>query len=142
MHKELESSWWMLRLGFGLVPALAGLDKILRANLLADWPSYISPIATAMLPVNGEAFMQMVGVVELIVGLAILTVATRLGAYVAAAWLLLIAANLLTTGRYFDVAVRDVLMAVAAYTLAKLTEARAAETAPERGALLTGRQPA
>jgi uncharacterized membrane protein YphA (DoxX/SURF4 family) len=132
----------MLRVGFGVVPALAGLDKILRTNLLADWTSYISPMATAVLPVSGEAFMQVVGVIELVVGLAILTVATRLGAYVAAAWLLLIAANLITTGQYFDVAVRDVVMAVAAYTLARLTEVRAAAPAPERGLLLTGRQPA
>jgi hypothetical protein len=142
MHKELESSWWMLRIGFGVVPALAGLDKILRANLLADWPAYISPLAAAALPMSGDAFMQIVGVIELIVGVAILTVATRLGAYVAAVWLLLIAGNLLTTGHYFDVAARDVLLAVAAYTLARLTEARAAVPAPQQGVLLTGRQPA
>jgi hypothetical protein len=48
---------------------------------------------------------------------------TRLGGYIAAAWLVCIAANLLTTGRYFDVAVRDVAMAVAAFTLARMTEA-------------------
>lgn len=142
MHKELESSWWMLRIGFGAVPALAGIDKILRTNLLADWPSYLSPLATAVLPVSGDAFMQIVGVIELAVGIAILTIATRLGAYVAAAWLLLIAGNLLTTGHYFDVAVRDVLLAVAAYTLARLTEARASVAAPAPGVLLTGRQPA
>lgn len=142
MHKQLESSWWLLRIGFGLAPALAGLDKILRTNLLADWPSYISPLATAVLPINGDVFMQMVGVIELVVGLAILTVATRLGAYVAAAWLLLIAANLITTGQYFDVAVRDVLMAIAAYTLARLTEARGTVPARDAGVLLTGRQPA
>lgn len=142
MQRQLESCWWMLRAGFGVAPALAGLDKVLRTNLLADWPSYISPLATAVLPVSGDVFMQAVGLIELAVGIAILTVATRLGAYVAAGWLLLIAANLLTTGRYFDVAVRDVLMAVAAYTLARLTEARAASPVHERGALLAGRQPA
>lgn len=142
MQKELESCWWMLRAGFGVVPALAGLDKILRTNLLADWPSYISPLATAVLPVSGEVLMQVVGVIELVVGVAVLTVATRLGAYVAAAWLLLIAGNLITTGQYFDVAVRDVLLAVAAYTLARLTEARATSPAREHGVLLTGRQTA
>lgn len=142
MQRQLESCWWMLRAGFGVAPALAGLDKVLRTNLLADWPSYISPLATAVLPVSGDVFMQAVGLIELAVGIAILTVATRLGAYVAAGWLLLIAANLLTTGRYFDVAVRDVLMAVAAYTLARLTEARAASPVHERGVLLAGRQPA
>ena len=142
MNKELESSWWMLRIGFGAVPALAGIDKILRTNLLADWPSYISPLATGVLPVSGDVFMQIVGVIELAVGVAILTIATRLGAYVAAAWLLLIAGNLLTTGHYFDVAVRDVLLAVAAYTLARLTEVRSDSAVLEHGVLVTGRQPA
>lgn len=124
MRKELESAWWMLRLGFGAAPALAGLDKILRTNLLADWPAYISPLATAVLPISGETFMQVIGVVELAVGLMVLTMATRVGAYLASAWLVAIALNLVTTGHYFDVAVRDLLMAVAAYTLARLTEVR------------------
>lgn len=124
MRKELESAWWMLRLGFGAAPALAGLDKIFRTNLLADWPVYISPLATAVLPISGETFMQVIGVVELAVGLMVLTMATRVGAYIASAWLVAIALNLVTTGHYFDVAVRDLLMAVAAYTLARLTEVR------------------
>ena len=132
MRKELESAFWMLRVGFGVAPALAGLDKIFRANLLADWPAYISPLATTMLPISGDAFMQIVGVIELVVGIAVLTVATRLGAYVAAVWLVAIALNLVTTGHYFDVAVRDVLMAVAAYTLARLTEVRESVPQPER----------
>lgn len=128
MRKELDSAWWMLRIGFGVAPALAGLDKIFRTNALADWPSYISPLASTVLPVSGDAFMQMVGAIELVVGVAVLTVATRIGAYVAAAWLVAIAVNLVSTGQYFDIAVRDVLMAVAAYTLARLTEVRETAT--------------
>jgi hypothetical protein len=122
----------MLRIGFGVAPALAGLDKIFRTNVLADWAGYISPLATAMLPISGDAFMQVVGVIELAVGVAVLTVATRVGAYIASAWLVAIAVNLITTGHYFDVAVRDLLMAVAAYTLARLTEVRQAAPAPAR----------
>ena len=133
MRKELDSAFWMLRVGFGVAPALAGLDKIFRANLLADWPAYISPLATAMLPMSGEAFMQIVGVIELVVGIAVLTFATRIGAYVASVWLVAIALNLVTTGHYFDVAVRDVLMAVAAYTLARLSEVRESERQAEMG---------
>lgn len=135
MRKELDSAFWMLRVGFGVAPALAGLDKIFRANVLADWPAYISPLATAMLPISGDAFMQIVGVIELVVGIAVLTFATRIGAYVAAVWLVAIALNLVTTGQYFDVAVRDVLMAVAAYTLARLTEVRESVPQPERVSL-------
>ena len=135
MRTGVESAWWMLRIGLGLGPALAGLDKILRTNLLADWPAYISPIATAVLPMSGEAFMQIVGVIELAVGIAILTVATRLGAWVAMVWLLCIAANLVSTGTYFDVAVRDVEMAIAAYALARITAEREAAMARTSGAV-------
>ena len=136
MRKELEPAWWLLRIGFGVAPALAGLDKIFRTNLLADWPAYISPLATSVLPVTGDVFMQLIGVVELAVGVMVLSVATRLGAYVAAAWLVAIALNLVTTGQYFDVAVRDLLMAIAAFTLARLTEVR--NPGMQRASTVTG----
>lgn len=135
MNKKLESSWWLLRVGLGAAPVLAGLDKIFRLNLLADWPSYISPLAAAVLPMDGAAFMQIVGVIEVIAGLAVLTFATRLGAYVVAAWLTAIAVNLITTGHYFDVAVRDLLLAIAAYALARLTEAREETAVPASRAI-------
>jgi hypothetical protein len=85
---------------------------------------YLSPAAADLLPVSGPTFMRIVGVIEMIVGLAILTRWTRIGAYVAAVWLVLIAGNLVTTGRFLDVAVRDLVMAIAAYSLARLTEVR------------------
>jgi len=72
--------------------------------------------------------MHIVGVIEMVVGLAILTKFTKLGAYVADIWLLCIAVELVTTGRFFDVAVRDVELAIAAFVLAKLTEIRETAT--------------
>ncbi|HEV7218186.1 MAG TPA: hypothetical protein VGN39_04870 [Terriglobales bacterium] len=126
MHKgfdsRLEQSWWILRIGLGVGPFLAGLDKYF--NLLTNWPKYISPLALKILPFSGQTFMHIVGVIEMIVGLAILTKWTRLGAYVASAWLLAIALNLVSTGMFFDIAVRDVEMALAALVLARLTEVR------------------
>jgi len=122
MTRELASAYWALRLGIGLTAFLAGLDKYF--NLLANWTGYLSPLAQAMLPVGPETFMAAVGVIEMAVGLAILGGLTRLGAYVASIWLVGIALNLLTTGRYFDIAVRDVVMAIGAYTLARLAEVR------------------
>src|SRR6185436_5573318 len=100
---------------------LAGLDKYF--NLLADWPAYLSPMAAQVLPLSPAAFMHVIGPVEMAVGAAILAGYTRLGGYVAAIWLGGIAINLVTTGHYFDIAVRDVAMAIAAFTLARLTEA-------------------
>jgi hypothetical protein len=76
------------------------------------------------LPISVGAFLGVVGVIEMLVGIAVLTAWTRVGAYVAAVWLLGVSVNLVLTGQLFDIAVRDVVMAIAAYTLARLTEAR------------------
>jgi uncharacterized membrane protein YphA (DoxX/SURF4 family) len=126
MHKgfdsRLDQAWWVLRIGLGVGPFLAGLDKYF--NLLTNWTAYISPVALKILPFSGQTFMHIVGVIEMIVGLAILTKWTRLGAYVASAWLLAIAINLVSTGMFFDVAVRDVEIALAAFVLARMTEVR------------------
>lgn len=119
--ERLTTPWWALRVGIGAAAFLAGLDKFF--NLLADWPGYLSPIVSHMLPFSSIFFMHAVGVIEMLVGVVVLTGYTRLGGYVAAIWLSAIAVALLTTGRYFDVAVRDVAMAIAAFTLARLTEA-------------------
>jgi len=127
MDQRLNSSWWALRIGLGLAPFLAGLDKFF--NLLTNWTMYLNPLALRLIPVSAATFMRAIGVVEMIVGIAILTRWTRLGAYVAAAWLVGIALNLVTMGAFLDVAVRDLLLAVAAYTLARLTEVRQPVTA-------------
>ena len=68
--------------------------------------------------------MLITGPIEILVGISILTRWTRMGAYVLSVWLLAIALNLVTTGSYYDVAVRDVEMAIAAFVLANLTKVR------------------
>ena len=118
---RLTTPWWALRAALGAAALLAGLDKFF--NLLADWPGYLSPLAAGLLPMSASSFMHVIGIVEMAVGAVILTGYTRLGGYVAAIWLVGIAVNLAATGRFFDIAVRDVAMAIAAFTLARLTEA-------------------
>lgn len=130
MDNKLNSAWWALRIGLGVGPFLAGLDKFF--NLLTNWPMYLNPSIARLLPVSGATFMHIVGVIEMIVGLAILTRWTRLGGYVAMIWLTLIALTLVLGGMFFDVAVRDLEMAIAAYTLARLTEVRESVTEPQR----------
>lgn len=120
MTNRLNSSWWALRIGLGLVPFLAGVDKYF--NLLTRWEQYLNPLVLRLVPVAAGTLMRGIGIIEMIVGLAILTRWTRLGAYVAAAWLVGIALNLVIMGSFLDVAVRDLLLAVAAFTLARLTE--------------------
>lgn len=124
VEKKLGPVWWTLRIALGAGPFLAGLDKFF--NLLTDWSMYLSPAVRKLLPVSPGTFMRGVGIVEMIVGLAILTRWTRLGSWVAAAWLVAIAANLATTGMFFDLAVRDLEIAIAAFALARLTEIREA----------------
>ncbi|HEY0875643.1 MAG TPA: hypothetical protein VGD94_19355 [Vicinamibacterales bacterium] len=126
MDKRLDTPWTLLRYGIGLTATLAGLDKFF--NLLADWGSYVSPVAAQLLPFSTGTFMGIVGVIELAVGVAILAGLTRLGAYVASGWLIAVALNLVLAG-FYDVAVRDVVMAFAAFTLARLAELRQEEPA-------------
>jgi hypothetical protein len=125
-NDRLDQAWWALRIGLGLGPLLAGLDKFF--NILTDWTMYLNPLALKVVPLSPAAFMRVVGVIEMAVGIAILTVFTRLGAYIAAAWLVAIALNLVAMGMFFDLAVRDLEIALAAFVLAKLTEIRRART--------------
>jgi uncharacterized membrane protein YphA (DoxX/SURF4 family) len=126
-NEKTKSAYWALRIAFGVVPFLAGLDKFF--NLLTQWDKYMSPLAQSLLPVSTTTFMHLAGVIEMVVGIAILTRWTRLGSYVASVWLVAIALNLLMAG-FLDVAVRDLVMAVGAYTLAQLSEVREAEPVP------------
>lgn len=123
MHSDrrLQQLYGPLWLTYGLVPLLAGLDKFF--DILVDWSAYLSPPIAAMLPMSPETFMAVVGVIEIVVGLMVLTKWTRLGAWIATAWLVVIAVNLVIGGHY-DIAVRDLAMAVGASTLARLAAFR------------------
>jgi hypothetical protein len=138
--KNLTSSWWALRFGLGLAAFLASLDKFF--NLLTNWSAYLSPLAERFLPFAAKTFMHIVGPIEMLVGLAILTRWTRIGAYAAAVWLLAIAANLVSGGTYYDLAVRDAVMAIGAYALANLTEARDRAQSAQDSDVRTVGQPA
>src|SRR4051794_2572328 len=118
MNERLNSTYWALRIGFGATAFLAGLDKFF--NLLTDWEQYVSPLVTRLVPLSPVMLMRVAGVIEMIAGIAVLAGLARLGGYVVAAWLVAIALTLLTTGRFFDVAVRDVMMAIGAFTLARI----------------------
>ena len=123
MNSRLTAPYWALRIGLGLGAFLAGLDKFF--NILADWQMYLSPIATKVIPISAPVFMRVVGVIEMIVGLIVLAGLTRLGGYILAVWLIGIAINLVTTGMFYDLAVRDIEISIAAFTLARLSETRA-----------------
>jgi uncharacterized membrane protein YphA (DoxX/SURF4 family) len=127
MKPNSSEIYWPLRLAYGLVPFLAGLDKY--TDILTNWERYVSPLAASMLPMRVETFLHIIGIVEILVGLAVLFGLTRLGAFVAMAWLVAISLNLLLAG-YLDIAVRDLVMAVGAYTLSMVAAERGEELFP------------
>lgn len=108
----------LLRYTYGLVPIVAGLDKF--TNILADWGQYAAGIA-GILPFETSTFMMIVGVIEIVAGVLVLF-KPKIGALVVAGWLVGIALSLIASGSYLDVAVRDIVMAIGAYTLFKLSD--------------------
>ncbi|HZP61643.1 MAG TPA: tRNA (5-methylaminomethyl-2-thiouridylate)-methyltransferase [Opitutaceae bacterium] len=103
---------------YGIVPIVAGLDKF--TNLLTRWETYLNPDAARILGANAGRFMEVVGIVEIIAGFLVFF-RPRIGGFVVAGWLALIALSLLAAGQFLDVAVRDLAMAIGALTLARLT---------------------
>ena len=132
-NDSMDRAWWALRIFFGAVPLVAGLDKYF--NVLTDWSAYVNPLMTKILPLSASTFLHIVGVIEIAAGIVVLTRWTRLGAYVVMLWLLGIACNLALMGKYYDVAVRDIGLAIGAFTLAQLAARREA-MAPQTEARL------
>ena len=110
----------ILHLGFIVAPILAGLDKFFE--VLVDWDRYLAPVATDVLPVSGHTLMLAVGVIEIAAGVLV-ALRPRIGGYVVAVWLWAIIVNLLILGDYFDIALRDFGLSLAALALARLAEA-------------------
>lgn len=130
---RLNVSWWALKIGLGLGPIITGIDKYF--DKLADWGMYLSPLVTRVVPVSTATFMHVVGIVEIIAGLIVLSRWTKIGSYIVMLWLLGIAVNLLTTGMFYDLAMRDVEIAIGAFALAQITavrELKASATAGEK----------
>jgi hypothetical protein len=120
-----RQAFLLLRTVFTVAPVLFGLDKF--ANLLTDWERYLAPWINDLVPGSAHAAMLAVGVVEVIAGIAV-AVRPRFGGYLVAAWLLGIIVNLVTLGDYYDIALRDFGLFVAALALARLAASPAADS--------------
>ena len=127
-NRKLEQAFWALRLGLGATAFLAGADKF--TNLLTNWEKYLAPQAKRKLPLNGKNFMRATGIGEMLVGVGILSPRSRISSSAASAWLLSIAVNLWLNEDY-DIAVRDLNMALGAFALARLSEAHEEEREEE-----------
>ena len=119
MPGKRTAVWWGLRVALGLGALLAGLDKFF--DIVTDWGAYLSPWAERLSPVGPESSMRVMGAIEIALGLLILAGFARVGGDLLAAWLLVFALSVVTTGRFFDVAVGGIAAALAAFTLARLT---------------------
>src|SRR4051794_5427109 len=96
-------SFWLLRIGFTVAPIVFGLDKFF--NVLVNWETYLAPWVNRLIPGTAHQFMDVVGVIEIVAGLAV-AIKPRYGAYLVAAWLAGIITNLLTYPGYYDIPLR------------------------------------
>jgi uncharacterized membrane protein YphA (DoxX/SURF4 family) len=110
-------AYQILRFGFAVAPIVAGTDKFL--HLLCNWDQYLAPWVARISPISGHNMMRLAGVVEILAGVLV-AIKPRIAAPVVGIWLLLIIVNLLSMGAYFDVALRDLGLALAAFALARL----------------------
>ena len=113
----LKGIFNLLKITFVILPIAAGADKFL--HLLTDWNQYMNPDLAALLPFSVSTFMLIAGVIEIIAGIIVL-VKPHVGGFIVAAWLTAIALTLIAGGMYLDIAVRDIVMAISAFSMARL----------------------
>jgi hypothetical protein len=118
-HVPERQAYDILHWGFVAAPVLAGLDKF--AQLMVNWDQYLAPPIARMLGGAAHTFMLVVGAIEVVAGLLV-AVKPKIGAYVVAAWLAGIIVNLLMSGRYFDIALRDFGLMLGALALGRLAQ--------------------
>ena len=114
-----HQAYRILHFGFTVAPILAGLDKFF--HLLVNWDKYLPGAVANISPIPGHTLMLIVGVIEIVAGIGV-ALKPRIFAYIVAAWLAIIIINLLLIPGYFDVALRDLGLLLAALALAKLSE--------------------
>jgi uncharacterized membrane protein YphA (DoxX/SURF4 family) len=114
----VRQAYLILRFGFTVAPIIAGLDKFL--HLLVNWDQYLPGIMNRLVGGHGHELMLVVGVIEIVAGIGV-ALKPRIFAYVVAAWLFLIILNLLAIPGYFDVALRDLGLLLAALALGRLS---------------------
>ena len=125
-HAAEHQAFLLLRTVFTVAPIVFGLDKFF--NLLTDWEAYLAPWINDLVPGSAHAAMLLVGVVEIVAGVVV-AVRPRFGGYLVAAWLTGIIVDLVSQGRYYDIALRDFGLLVAALALARLAASPAASPA-------------
>ncbi len=116
--KSTYLAYQILHIGFIVAPLIAGLDKF--TNLLTNWTMYLAPVVTDTLPISANIFMRAIGIVEIAAGL-IVAIRPKIGGLIVSAWLFLIIINLIMARGFYDVALRDLGLALGALSLSLLS---------------------
>ncbi len=111
-------AYQILHVGFTVAPILAGLDKFF--HLLCNWDQYLAPWIARLSPIGGHSLMLVAGVIEIVAGLLV-AFRPKIAAPIVGVWLCLIIVNLVSTGSYLDVALRDLGLALGAFALWRLS---------------------
>ncbi|NUR09399.1 MAG: hypothetical protein HOQ45_20640 [Nocardioidaceae bacterium] len=112
-----DQAYRLLHTVFTIAPILFGLDKFV--GLLTDWDKYLAPWINDLVPGSAHTAMLLVGVIEIVAGIVV-AVRPDFGGYLVAAWLLGIIVDLVSMGKFYDIALRDFGLLVAALALARL----------------------
>lgn len=112
-------AYQILKFGFTVAPIVAGIDKF--SHLLVNWDQYLPPVVNNILGGHGHEFMYIVGIIEIVAGIGVFLM-PKIFAYVVSLWLVLIIVNLLMIPGYFDVALRDLGLALGALALGRLSQ--------------------
>jgi len=118
MRNPSYQAYQALHLGFTVAPIVAGVDKFF--HFLVNWDQYLAPVVPRVLGINGHTFMLGVGVIEVVAGIGV-ALKPKIFGYVVSGWLGGIIVNLLMTGKYYDIALRDLGLALGAFALAKMS---------------------
>jgi hypothetical protein len=117
LEYPIYQGYQLLHVGFVVAPLVAGLDKF--SNILVDWTQYLAPVFPSILGITPQTFMRIVGVVEIVAAIGV-AVKPKVFGWVVSAWLVGIIINLLIKGQYYDVALRDLGLAIGAAALARI----------------------
>ena len=118
-QQALKQTFNLLKYTFVIVPVVAGADKF--TNLLTHWEQYVNPSISSFLPISASVFMMIVGIIEIAAGIIVLKKA-EIGGYIVAGWLTVVAMTLLIGFNYVDIAVRDLVMAISALSMARISK--------------------
>ena len=120
MNQNIITSQRILKYAFGIALIIIGLDQVFHTNIISGWEQYVSPLALSVLPITAVTLVSVLGIVEIIVGVLFFTRFSKIAAYLAILALIAIIIDLFDLHLY-DIALRDLLLAITAYVFTLLT---------------------